>query len=508
MGIARRAAWVLATGVALTAASLHAQAVSNPGFELAGSRPERPRSWSTSGQGTFEIAWDRAVRRRGARSLRIGPVSPGGVATATQSVPACPLRGRVIHLTGWMRLEAVDTGYAALWLRQEGPGGRTISLDSSRRLNRTRAWGRWEIVAEVAPDAERIYFGATKLGSGTAWFDDFTLASYVVENASPLAPSCAVEPPSAAAVAYLDQALSLIRTRALFRDSVDWDEARAQALGRMIAAQDPEDAYAALEFLLDRLGDDHSLLISAGDVAARMSRSMEEAIIGPPPRARLLTGGIGYVTMPGFAGGDASVAQAFAAHVQRTIADVDASRPCGWIVDLRGNVGGNLWPMLAGLGPIVGEGAAGFIVADTVRRAWEYRDGASRLGGDPVVVVPAPHRLSAVDPPVAVLTGRTTASSGEALAIAFRGRPNARSFGQPTRGMSTSTLSVRLSDGAVMALATAVFADRTGRGYGSVIEPDEVLPIEPRSLAEDQSAEDRTVARAGAWLRAQPACRR
>ena len=147
MGIARRARWVLATGVALTAASLHAQTVSNPGFELAGAQAGRPRSWSTSGEGTYEIAWDRSVRRRGARSLRIGPVSPGGSATATQSVPACPLRGRVIHLTGWMRLDGVDNGYAALWLRQEGSGGRTISLDSSRRSINWSARLKWASIS-------------------------------------------------------------------------------------------------------------------------------------------------------------------------------------------------------------------------------------------------------------------------------------------------------------------------------------------------------------------------
>jgi carboxyl-terminal processing protease len=495
--------------IAALAAPVRAQTVSNPGFELAGSEASRPRSWSTTGQGSYEIAWDSAVARRGVRSLRFGAVSPGGVASAVQSIPACPLRGRVIHLTGFIRTERVDTGYAALWLRQDGPGGRTLSLDNSRRLNRTREWGRWEIVTEVAADAERIVFGATKAGSGAAWFDDLTLASYPVDDSAPVSSSsCVVDPPSAAAVAYLDSALTLIRTRALRRDVVDWDQARTQALGRMIAAQDPEDAYAALEYLLDQLGDNHSLLISAGEIAAMVERTMEQAIIGEPPKGELLPGRLGYLTIPGFSGGDAEAVQAFAALIQRRIAEVDAREPCGWIVDLRGNVGGNLWPMLAGLGPVIGEGDAGFIVADTARRAWEYRDGAALLGGAPVVRVPVPYRLTAADPPVAVLTGRRTASSGEALVIAFRGRRDARTFGQPTRGISTSTLSMKLSDGAVIALATAVFADRTGRSYGSVIEPDESVPTEVTATAEDQATpEDPTVARASAWLRGQAACR-
>jgi len=496
------------------ATPLAAQTVSNPGFELAGAEPFLPRSWATGGAGAHEVVWDSATARRGKRSLRLG-----GAATATQSVPACPLRGRLVHLTGFIRTERVDSGFAALWLRQEGAGGGTLSLENSRRLNRTREWARYEIVAEVARDAERISFGATMTGTGAAWFDDLSLTSYPVEGppgaaggaAVPVATDCVVVPPSSAAVAYLDDALTLIRTRALFRDSVDWTDARRSALDRMIGAQDPDDAYAALEFLLERLGDDHSLLIAAGEIAAMRTLTMEEAIVGDPPRGEWLPGRIGYLTVPGFIGGGPEAAQSFAALIQRTIADLDARRPCGWIVDLRGNVGGNMWPMLAGLGPVLGEGPSGFIVADSARSGWDYLDGAARLGGATVVSVPVPYRLASGRPPVAVLTGRITASSGEAMAIAFRGREGARSFGQPTRGLSTSTLSMKLSDGAVMALATALFADRTGRTYGAQVEPDELVPSDIAAGAEDQASPDqasgdRATARAAAWLRDQPAC--
>ena len=30
--------------------------------------------------------------------------------------------------------------------------------------------------------------------------------------------------------------------------------------------------------------------------------------------------------------------------------------------DLRGNIGGNMWPMIAGVGPILGDGIIGWIV--------------------------------------------------------------------------------------------------------------------------------------------------
>src|SRR5690348_5042975 len=45
----------------------------------------------------------------------------------------------------------------------------------------------------------------------------------------------------------------------------------------------------------------------------------------------------------------------FETNLQRIIGDLDRYHPDGWVVDLRGNVGGNMWPMLAGIGPLLGE---------------------------------------------------------------------------------------------------------------------------------------------------------
>jgi C-terminal processing protease CtpA/Prc len=35
---------------------------------------------------------------------------------------------------------------------------------------------------------------------------------------------------------------------------------------------------------------------------------------------------------------------------------MDQGNLAGWIVDLRNNGGGNMWPMLTGIGSILGEG--------------------------------------------------------------------------------------------------------------------------------------------------------
>jgi C-terminal processing protease CtpA/Prc len=99
--------------------------------------------------------------------------------------------------------------------------------------------------------------------------------------------------------------------------------------------------------------------------------------------------------------------------------------------------------------------------------------------------------------PVAVITGFYTMSSGEAVAIAFRGRPNTRSFGEPTAGKSTANQGERLSDGSMLLVTAALMADRNGMLYGIPIQPDERVDARAGTAAE----EDHALAAAVNWLR-------
>ena len=159
------------------------------------------------------------------------------------------------------------------------------------------------------------------------------------------------------------------------------------------------------------------------------------------------------------------------------IAHIDQAGACGWILDLRDNSGGNMWPMLADLGPLLGQSASAeygtdasvvgfFIDRDGGEVAWPYLDGVAYEGSEPSTVVEVPYELVDPEVPVAVLPGPQVASSGEAIAVAFQGRPNTRTFGDPTWGTPTSIEGFALSDGAVVGLAVGQFADRTGQTYG------------------------------------------
>jgi len=312
------------------------------------------------------------------------------------------------------------------------------------------------------------------------------------------------EPPeeetiSPTASLYLTAALDIMEENSINRYQIDWPPFRAEAFSVAGTAQSTSDTYDAIRYALQQLGDHHSFFRPPG--------GQSQQFLGPDPMqtgpsATHLGAGIGYVNVSTFSGSGALAAE-LAQNYHTMIEGVDTLGTCGWVVDLRGNLGGNMWPMVAGVGPIVGEGVLGFFVdPDSVVNTWRYKNGASIMDSFVLTQVESPYRLISPDPPVAVITDDRTASSGEATAIAFRGRPDARSFGQPTYGVSTANRGFALSDGASIFLTVSTMADRTGKLYGYKLPPDELVAGEKTG----DPATDLPLAAAMTWLLAHAAC--
>jgi carboxyl-terminal processing protease len=302
---------------------------------------------------------------------------------------------------------------------------------------------------------------------------------------------------------YIRSALSIIEERAYYSDRVDWGQARRDALSLADASWVPRDTYPAIRHTLAALGDHHSFLsppLSKSDIRAQVMRNS-------PPTARDLGGRVGYVELPTLPGpseylGDG---RSYASVVHTEIAQVEAAGPrCGWVVDLRRDAGGMGWPMLAGIGPVLGEGELGaWIFRGAVRATWSYLDGQARSGGTVVAAVAKPHRLENPNVPVAVLIGPKTASAGEFIAIAFKGRPSTQFFGQPTAGVSTGNTGIRLADGASLFLTVALGADRTGHIYDEAVIPDALVQFD---FSEIGTEKDPVIGAAVEWLRMHSAC--
>ena len=294
---------------------------------------------------------------------------------------------------------------------------------------------------------------------------------------------------SAEARAYLDEVVGVMQASSIRRLTIDWTSFRADVFAAAGSAQSVKQTFPGITKALALLGDGHSSYTTAnGTFLFVPVRSCHATGVLPsvsiPPN-------IGYVKVGAFSG-TATEATAFANGIQNTIRLADRDDLIGWIVDLRGNGGGNMWPMLAGVGPVLGEGVVGWFINPVGAEVpWQYRDGASWSGATQVQRVDAAYTLKKPDPKVAVLVDNGVASSGEATFIAFRKRANTRSFGGATCGLSTANSGIALSDGAVLNLTVSVMADRARTKYGDQVQPDETI--------DGQSA---VVERAVAWLQA------
>ena len=191
---------------------------------------------------------------------------------------------------------------------------------------------------------------------------------------------------SALVAAHLDELVTVMQWNSLRRARIDWNVVRREvrSLGR--GAETVMDAEPAIRFALDALGDYHSSYTShTGHRIHAPSRGCSATPIVAPDRPA----DIGYVRIPPYLGPLTGEGVALAESLQESIRTQDSPELVGWIVDLRGNRGGNMGPMLVGIGPILGTGLAGVFVAPTAQRStWSYQDGAMTMDGRLVMSIP------------------------------------------------------------------------------------------------------------------------
>jgi carboxyl-terminal processing protease len=241
--------------------------------------------------------------------------------------------------------------------------------------------------------------------------------------------------------------------------------------------------------------------------------SLVDAPKADPVASQLLNDRVGYLELPGLVGTPADQAT-YSQQAHEAMKALNTSVRCGWIFDLRRNRGGYVYPMITAAGPVLVPPAGGIVGGkldgqDRFER-WTYADGSTRIirwgetnPSEPVASVNQPFVPGVWDAPVAVLTSRLTASAAEAVTVAFRNRPNTRSFGEPTTGLTTNNVLRTMPDGALVIVTNATFADRTGQVYDGPITPDQPTTIDWSNIA---TPNDPVVKAAVAWLSTQTAC--
>jgi carboxyl-terminal processing protease len=285
---------------------------------------------------------------------------------------------------------------------------------------------------------------------------------------------------SAQVAAYLEEFTQLFEKHSIRRKDIDWRQFRSEISRKadslaLRIGRPFETVGGSGILILESLGmiaDNHSFWRPVG---GQIHRTRTFVCLGAALARPTVPSHVGYVRVEAFAGTNAQ-AVTFAEAIQDSIRAHDREGIVGWVVDLRGNGGGDMYPMIAGLGPILGDATLGYFIDSYDRETpWSYRDGAALIGDTVVHRVPAPYRLRHAASRVAVLTDGRTASSGEATAISFQQHAGARFFGTETCGLTSANRGFVMSDGAALVIANAHMADRKHVRFAGRIRPHEVV---------------------------------
>lgn len=266
---------------------------------------------------------------------------------------------------------------------------------------------------------------------------------------------------------YLTETLDLLEENSVNKNRIDWEEFKMEIFEKAQSAKNIEDTYPVISYAVMKLDDNHSYFKSKTE-SERNSESKPLPVLPD----EITPNDIGYIRIP-FCIGTENEYNAYISKIRTKIEEQSQKKLKGWIVDLRGNFGGNMWPMLLSIEPLIGNGTLGhFIDANENSEAWKIIDGKAYIDDQVIMETSILSKKDLSNQYLAVLTDGQTASSGEAVAVAFKMRENSKSFGQPTFGVSTGCVSHELSDGSLINLAESIFSDRNKTKFGAHIIPD------------------------------------
>ena len=275
------------------------------------------------------------------------------------------------------------------------------------------------------------------------------------------------------AQSYGERALAFMEN-GYYSAAEEWREAKAAAQDALRTAQSYEDTWPILREALSAAGGKHSRLVTPAEV----EEARADPITLPLVSIDSTEHGIVTLVIPEFTQG-AEQAQEYAQIVLSWLHEHQDAK--GVILDLRGNCGGDLAPMICALSPLLPDGPLlGTRYANAQIHTMTLADGVFSGGsGMKVQSFKMPETI-----PIAILTDEGTGSSGEAVLLTFRGLENVRSFGSPTAGYASTNTVFRLYDGAQIVLTIgADVALRTGEVFCEEPIPPDVLTDSPEQEA-------------------------
>jgi C-terminal processing protease CtpA/Prc len=295
----------------------------------------------------------------------------------------------------------------------------------------------------------------------------------------------------------------------LYTDQIDWVKVNKKYVELTQGKTKNEDLKEGLQFLINSLGDKHGTFRSSrnGSIVAsytgeikgkdvRVARFVNEVINDESARFsyRQLNKGVGYLKIVGIGPGNI---KAEADLIRNGVLELKRQGTSKWVVDLRYNGGGDMNPMISGLAPLIGNGFIGGSMDNkgAIQHEYMLKDGQFYDNGNLVCEM---ENLPVIDQyeKIAVLVSRYTISSGEMVAVAFKGKENTLFIGEPSAGYTTGNGWNQVTDDLIMNISQGVYIDRNKKVYQERVGVDEEIEFQHLVDLND----DAQIKRAIEWL--------
>ncbi len=290
---------------------------------------------------------------------------------------------------------------------------------------------------------------------------------------------------------YLDSIFHLAKETSVVRNEVNWTAIKKEYDRLSINAKTEKDIIPAVKFLLKSLGDFHGRIWVDQVPHNGVVKDFVESNFELPPdllreyqygkipfSGKMVQKKYGYLMIPGIMMSDQD--ESNAQKIKALVCNLQKEHhPEAWILDLRLNGGGTMFPMLSGLSPFLGEDTIGYFLnpATGYQDSWHLKNGNFNFSDyqytNYEMKIDGCENIDLEKTKVAVLVSASTSSSGEVTTLAFRNRDNTILIGENTAGYTTGVSWNTLSDKVVMQIAQNYYADRKKNMYkGTSILPD------------------------------------
>lgn len=183
----------------------------------------------------------------------------------------------------------------------------------------------------------------------------------------------------------------------------------------------------------------------------------------------------GYIRIPGNSDFSFQKVDSISTDIINHINNINSKHVKGWIIDLRLNTGGNMYPILLGLKSFLGNNLVigGFRNSKNENTGtWEIKEKQLTIDGNILQNKTALKYQIPENIPIIILSSFYTASAGEMTIIAFKGRNKTFVVGERTANYTTAVQGYEINNFSGINLSTDYVFDRNSTIYKSFINPD------------------------------------